>query len=104
MAGASILTINEIRMEAGLLTELSNLSIGAFSVASLVYVTMRFTDTMDKRSERHEQAMQEREEALREVEREVRTNILDKLSQNTIAFQENTKFLERVMFQENRRK
>lgn len=91
-------------MEPSLLTILPNLSIGVISVLSLVYVTLKFTETLDKRSQRHEEAMEERENALRELEREVRTNILDKLGLNTQAMTEHTKIMERVMFQiENRR-
>lgn len=90
-------------MEPTLLTILPNLSIGVISVLSLVYVTLKFTETMDKRSLRHEEAMEERENALRELEREVRTNILDKLSSNTQVMAEHTKLMERVIFQIERR-
>ncbi len=84
-------------MDPTLLTILPNLSIGVISVLSLVYVTIKFTDTLDKRSERHEEAMQERELALREVEKEVRSSVLEQLTKNTQAMNESTKALERFM-------
>ena len=84
-------------MEQSILTVLPNLSIGVISVLALVYVTVKFTDTLDKRSAAHEEAMQEREQSLRDVEREVRTNILSQLTANTQAMNESTKALERFL-------
>lgn len=83
-------------MESSLLTILPNLSIGVVSVLSLVYVTLNFLKHLDLRSTKHEEAMKEREDHLRIVEKEVRTNILDQLSQNSILMAETAKTLERV--------
>lgn len=74
-----------------------NLSIGVISVLALVYTVMRFLKAMDDRTIRHEAAMQERETALRLVEKEVRNNLYTTLTQASLALQENTKALERVI-------
>lgn len=80
-----------------LLNILPNLSIGVVSTLGLVYVVIRFNITLDERADKHEKAMKEREDALRDVEKSVRENILDYLSANTIALQENTKVMSRVI-------
>jgi hypothetical protein len=54
------------------------------------------------RTTRHEEAMKEREDQLRTVEREVRTNILDQLGQNNVLMSETAKTLERVHNQLNK--
>lgn len=84
-------------MEQSLLTILPNLSIGVISVLSLVYVTLNFLRHLDDRTIRHEQAMTERENQLRDVEKEVRNTILGQLAQNNQLMAETAKTLERVM-------
>lgn len=84
-------------METSLLSILPNLSIGVISILGLIYVVLKFLDALDKRSEQHSIAMQEREEALRMVEKDVRDSLYKHLSESTMALQENTKVLARVM-------
>ena len=91
-------------MEQSLLTILPNLSIGVISVLSLVYVTLKFLAHLDERTVRHEAAMSERENHLRTVEREVRTNILGQLAQNNQLMAETAKTLERVSLHLDSRK
>lgn len=59
-------------MESSLLTVLPNLSIGVICVLSLLYVTHIFL-----------KQIKEREDALRTLEKEVRTSIMGQLSENT---------------------
>ena len=84
-----------------LLTILPNLGIGVIAVLALGYLTIkngeerakaeqRFLGHLDVRTTRHEESMQERELALRNLESEVRTQVMGQLS-------ENTKVLERVI-------
>lgn len=76
---------------------LPNLSIGVVSIGGLVYTTMQFLKALDARSDKHEQAMNERENALREVESSVRVTLTEHIAQANVALHENTKTLERVV-------
>jgi hypothetical protein len=80
-----------------LLSVLPNLSIGVVSILGLVYVVLKFLKALDDRADKHEKAMQVREQSLREVETSVRRFLTDQLSQNTIALQENTTVMARVL-------
>jgi hypothetical protein len=82
-------------MEQSILTVLPNLSIGVVSVLSLVYVTVQFLRHLDERTIRHETAMSEREHALRKVECDVRSLLVELSNKNQSALIENTKALER---------
>lgn len=88
-------------METSLLQILPNLGVGVVSVLSLGYVALKhsedsntrneqFLNHLDERARRHEEAMKEREQAFRQIEKEVRTQVLDQLSKNTAT-------MERVM-------
>ncbi len=83
-------------MESTLLSTLPNLSIGVISVLSLVYTTIRFLTAMDDRTKRHEIAMKEREDALRETERRISDKLIPVLVQTTNALEENTRLFTRV--------
>lgn len=83
---------------------LPNLSIGVIAVLSLVVVTFRFLDRMEKSNVTHEKAMADRENALRAVEKEVRTEFGKLLAQSnhvivqsTHAIGENSKILARAV-------
>lgn len=84
-------------MSPDFLSILPNLSIGVVSIAGLVYVVLQFLKALDNRADKHEKAMAERETSLRAVETDVRRFLTDQLSQNTIALQENTKVMGRVV-------
>lgn len=95
-------------MEQGILTLLPNLSIGVVSIIALGYVTKNFLMHLDERSKahqeamavistRHHEAMNERENAIRAVEREVRTTLLGQLNKNTEVMNDTTRALERVV-------
>lgn len=84
-------------MSPELLSILPNLSIGVVSIGGLVYVVLQFLKALDVRADKHERAMAEREASLRAVETDVRRFLTDQLSQNTIALQENTKVMGRVV-------
>lgn len=84
-------------METSLLAILPNLSIGVISILGLIYVVLKFLDALDKRAEQHSVAMQEREQALRGVEKDVRESLYRHISESTFALQENTKVLARVI-------
>lgn len=84
-------------MESSLLSILPNLSIGVISILGLIYVVIKFLDALDKRTVQHAEAMKERELALRAVEKDVRDSLYKHLSESTLALQENTKVLARVI-------
>lgn len=84
-------------MEPSLLTILPNLSIGVISIGALVYISKEFLRHLDTRATMHEQSMSERENQIRQVEREVRTTVLDQLSQNTIVMNDTLRSHERLM-------
>ena len=90
------------------LSILPNLSIGVVAIVGLVYVTIKhsesskhqradFLKALDNRTDRHEKAMSERENALREVEKEVRNEISAHLTVSTSVIQEASKVMERVI-------
>lgn len=81
-------------MEAGILSSLSELSVPAISVIAIAYMliktnesrernTQSFLAELDKMRFEHETAMKEREYALRSLEKEVRTSILEQLAKNS---------------------
>lgn len=81
-------------IESSLWAILPNLSIGVISVIALVYITLKnneqrsstedsFLSHLDERTRRHEDSMFERETALRTLESEVRTQVMNQLSENT---------------------
>lgn len=80
-----------------LISVLPNLSIGVVCIAALVYVTVEFIKTLDARADKHEQAMNKREEAMRNLEASIRTTLTDHLTQASIALSENTRILSRVI-------
>lgn len=84
-----------------LLTILPNLSIGVVAVLGMIYLAMKLTagflDTLKEMRKSHELAMKEREDALRAVEKEVRTEITTQLISATSALHANTKTMERVL-------
>jgi hypothetical protein len=84
-------------MDASLLSILPNLSIGVISILGLIYVVIKFLDALDKRTIQHAEAMKEREQALRQVEKDVRESLYKHLSESTVALVENTKVLSRVI-------
>lgn len=83
--------------ESTIIEMLPNLSIGVVSVLGLIYVSRVYLQAIDRRDERHASAMKEREQALRDVEKDVRSNLYAHLSESTAALQENTKVLSRVI-------
>ena len=84
-------------MPVELLTILPNLSIGVVSIGALVFVANRFLVHLDIRASRHETSMLEREKALRLVEAEVRSTVLDQLSKNTEIMNDTSRVLERAI-------
>lgn len=80
-----------------LLNVLPNLSVPVVSIIGLVYIAKYFVDTLDKRSKAHEQAMLEREQALRGVEADIRKNLVDVVARSTAALDQNSRVLGRVV-------
>lgn len=83
-----------IDMETSILSSLSDLSVPAISVIAIAYMliktnesrevnTKNFLDALQNMRDEHEIAMKERELALRSLEKEVRTSILEQLSKNS---------------------
>ena len=84
-------------MESSLLSVLPNLSIGVVSIAALVYITLQFLKTLDARSDKHERAMKEREDAMRTLETDIRRGLTTQLAQNTIALNDAAKILSKCI-------
>lgn len=68
------------------LTILPNLSIGVISILALVYISKQFLEQMRINDREMRKEVLEREYAFRELEAEVRKNIMTQLNENTIAF------------------
>ena len=84
-------------MESALLSTLPNLSIGVVAVGALVLITRDFLKRMDDRATAHEAAMKEREDALRVVERDMRTE-LSRISEKSIhVIGENNRLMGRLI-------
>ena len=83
--------------ETSLVSILPNLSIGVICVLGIIYIVLKFLDALDKREQRHSLAMDEREKAMRALEASVRSTLADHLTQNSVALQENTRIMERVI-------
>lgn len=73
-------------MEHSLISALPQLSVGVVSVLALAYVTKQFLSHLA-----------EREEALRIVEKDVRTSLTEQLAKNTSAMSEMVRTHERVI-------
>lgn len=83
--------------EQAILSVLPNLSIGVVAVVTLYLISIKFLEELRKRSESHERAMKEREDALRAVEREMRKELSNISSQSIAVIRDNTRVLERVI-------
>ena len=66
-----------------LISILPNLGIGVVAVLSLVYVTKQFLEHLREIHKEHKEDLAEQRKEIREVEKEVRTNITAQLSKNT---------------------
>jgi hypothetical protein len=84
-------------MDTSLLSILPNLSIGVVSVVALVYTVLQFLKALDSQAKRHEQAIAERETSLRDVESHVRNMLASSLTQASIALEQNTRVLTRII-------
>lgn len=83
-------------MEA-IISILPNLSIGVISIGALVYVTVQFIQKLDERARAHEEAMDKREAALREVEKEIRLELVQHLKESSVVIANNAAVMERVI-------
>jgi len=83
-------------MESAILNALPNISVGVASVAALAYVTRLFILRLQEQSESHHKAMKEREDYLREVEKDVRNTIMEQLHKSTSALDRNSALLEKI--------
>lgn len=77
-------------MEPSILSVLPNLGVGVASIAGLVYVVMQFLAQLKDMRKDHYEVMREREASFRDLEREVRTQIVEQLTKNS-------QVMERVM-------
>lgn len=84
-------------MEPTLFEILPNLSIGVVSIGALVYVTIQFIQKLDERATAHETAMDKREDALRQVEKEIRVELIQHLKDSSVVIANNAKVMERVI-------
>lgn len=80
-------------MESAIINALPQLSVGVASVVALAYVCKLFLAHLN-----------EREIALREVEREVRDSLTEQLGKNTMAMADMTRTHERVILALDRTK
>ena len=84
-------------MESAILNALPNISVGVASVAALAYVTRLFILRLQEQSETHAQSMKEREDYLREVEREVRNTIMEQLHRSTTALEKSNDIISKAI-------
>ena len=74
---------------------LQEASFSIVAVAALVYVVYIFIKFINDQATTHGAAMREREEALREVEKEIRHTLTEHIVQSNVALTENSRALER---------
>lgn len=67
---------------------LPQLGVGALSLLVLGYLSKIHSDKMDKKDQLFMATLQEREVTFRALEKEVRTNIMAQLAENTTAFKQ----------------
>lgn len=77
-----------------LLTILPNLSIGVVAVLALAWYAKKSMETQNDMHKQHMKELKEREVAMREVEKEVRTSITTQLNENTKIMHKVAIFLE----------
>ena len=84
------------------------LGIGGLSVAGIIYVSLTHSKTsketykeflhqMQETAQRHAVSMMERETAMREVEKNIRTTLAEQIVKNTTALVDATRVLGRVV-------
>lgn len=84
-------------MESSLIAALPNLGVGIVSVLVIGYIVKEFLKALDKRTQRYESAMTERESYLRSVESDIRTTLSENLFNSTRVIEENTRVLVQVI-------
>ncbi len=91
-------------MEPSFLQILPQLGVGSLTIIALVWVTSAFLKEISKkdqlnvkREEIHLLSLHERDIAFRELEKEVRTKILDQLNQNSVVMGQSTSIMSRVL-------
>lgn len=95
-------------MQPDLWSTALQLGIGGLSVAGIIYVSLKHTQTtreiqqdflrtLDSRADKHEAAMTERESSLRQVEMSVRSMLTEQITKNTVALLDVTKVLGQVI-------
>ena len=95
-------------MPTELFSSALQLGIGGLSVAGVIYISIthqksmqeiqgNFLKAMDDRSDKHESAMNERELALRSVEKAVRDSFTEIITKNTVALIDATRIMARLM-------
>ncbi len=76
---------------------LPDLAVSVVAVLALGYITVQFLAALDRRAKAHEDAMTERETALRAVEKEIRTELVGALRESNLVISENSKIMQRLV-------
>lgn len=74
-------------MENSLIGVLPNLGVGVAAVLGIVFAIRYFLEALEKRAVEHAAAMKEREDAFRELEKEIRQTLVSQLVENTRAME-----------------
>ena len=80
-----------------LVSVLPNLSIGVVAIGALVLCIKWFVEYLKESRVSHEKSMLEREKALRDVEADVRRNLTEVLTKATMAIEQNSRVMGRVV-------
>lgn len=73
------------------------LGIGGLSVAGIIYVSLKHSDTTAKMQRDFLSALKEREDSMRQVETSVRNMLTEQITKNTVALIDVTRVLGRVV-------
>lgn len=76
---------------------LPNLGVGVASIGAVGFITVNFLKSMKEERREYKAAIDEREQAFRLLEKEVRTSISEQLYNATHQLTENSKTMERVI-------
>jgi DNA-directed RNA polymerase beta' subunit len=82
------------------LPEIANLGLGGVAIVAIIIVVRIYSERMDnlvaELTERHDEALKESQQQLREIERDFRKVVSEQLSQATAALSQNARIMERV--------
>jgi hypothetical protein len=78
------------------LSILPNLSIGVVAVIGMIYLSIRHGNSLERQQENFLAALDKQQQSFRDLEADVRRNLTDQLTKNTVALTDVAKLLAHV--------